>query len=119
MDEATQKLYEEANAARLNGDYCTALPLLEEALATCPDSASCHWAMGHVLMNTGDFDAAIERFQQSIELEPTNARFVLDLAKMLEMLGEFDAAKPIFEKIVEIWPGTQEADAARKSLSYY
>ena len=39
--------------------------------------------------------------------------------KMLEMLGEFDAAKPIFENIVEVWPGTQEADAALKSLSYY
>ena len=119
MDETTKKLYEEANAARLSGDYDTALPLLEEALATCPDAASCHWAMGHVLMNTGEFEVAIERFNRSIELDPTNARYVLDLAKMLEMLGEFDAAKPILEKIIEIWPGTQESDAARKSLAYY
>ena len=119
MDEAIQRLYEEANAARLGGDYATALPLLEEALAACPDASCCHWALGHVFMNTGEFEIAIERFECAIALDPSNARYVLDLAKMLEMLGEFDAAKPVLEKVMAMSPGSPEADAARKSLSYY
>ena len=118
MDEATKSLYEQANQARLSGNYEAALPLLEDAVRACPDEASCWWALGHVLMNTGDFDRAIARFEKCIELDPANARYALDLAKMLEMLGEFDQAKPWLEKVVEIGTG-KEADEARKSLSYY
>jgi len=119
MDEATLRLYTEGNQARISGDYDAALPLLQQALECCPDSAQCWWALAHVLLNVGEFEVAIEHFEQSIRLEPGNARHIVDLAKSLEMLGEFDRARPLLEQAIEIAPGTREAEEARKSLSYY
>ena len=119
MDEATLRLYTEGNQARICGDYDTALPLLQQALEGCPDSAQCMWALAHVLLNTGEFDVAIERFEAALALEPENVRFIVDLAKSLEMLGEFDRAKPCLEDVLRLAPGTREAEEARKSLSYY
>jgi len=119
MDEETQQLYEEANQARLSGDYAKAQPLLEDAVRACHDAAVCWWALGHVLLNTGDFDRAIARMEKATELEPENQRYWLDLAKSLEMLGEYERARPALEKILEIDGSTREAGEARKSLAYY
>lgn len=119
MDEETKRLFEEANQARINGDYATARPLLEQAIAACPDAGICHWAMGHVLLNVGEFELSIERFERAVELEPDCQRFLLDLAKTLEMLGEYERAKPLLERIIQADPSTREAEDARKSLQYY
>ena len=119
MDEATRRLYEEGNQARINGDYPTAQPLLEQALGACPEAAECWWALGHVRLNTGEFDEAIESMRKAVELAPDCALFVLDLAKSLEMLGEFDDAKPLLEQVIEMDETSREAQEARKSLSYY
>jgi tetratricopeptide (TPR) repeat protein len=119
MDEETQRLYEQGNRARLDGDYASAQPLLEQAVRRCPDAAECWWALGHVLLNTGEFDRAIARFTKACELEPANVRFLLDLAKTLEMLGEYDQARPYLERIIELAPESREAVEARKNLSYY
>ena len=119
MDEETQRIYDEANKARISGDYETALPLLETAVRACPDAACCWWALGHVLLNTGDFDRAIARMQKATELEPANLKYILDLAKSLEMLGEYDQARPILERVIELDGESREAAEARKNLSYY
>jgi Flp pilus assembly protein TadD len=119
MDENTQRLFQEANQARLSGDYDQALPLLQQALEACPESPQCLWAMGHVLLNTGLFEEAIASLEKAVELDAGNALYVLDLAKSLEMLGEFERAKPMLEKVVEMEPGSRHADEARKSLRYY
>ncbi len=119
MDEQTRRLFDEANKARVGGDYATAQPLLEDAIRGCPDSADCWWALAHVLLNTGEFEVAITHFRKAIELDPVSQRFVLDLAKSLEMLGEFDEARPLLDQVIGMDPATREADEARKSLSYY
>lgn len=119
MDEETRRLFEEGNRARLDGDYGTAQPLLEQAVRRCPDAAECWWALGHVLLNTGEFDRAISRMSKACELEPNNARFLLDLAKSLEMLGEYEQARPYLERIIELDPNSREAAEAKKNLSYY
>lgn len=119
MEEALQRLYEQAEQARLSGDYTTAQSLLEQIAQACPSQACCHWSMGHVLMNSGDFDAAPVEFQTACDLEPDNPKFLLDLAKFLEMLGEFEQARPYLEKVLEVAPTSREASEAKKSLSYY
>jgi tetratricopeptide (TPR) repeat protein len=119
MDEEIQRLFDEANRARVNGDYEAAQPLLEQAVRACPDAAPCWWALAHVLLNTGDFDRSISRFEKAIELDPENQRYLVDLARSLEMLGEYERAKPLLERVLEISPTTREAEDARKSLSYY
>jgi len=119
MEEATQRLYEQAEQARLSGDYATAKSLLEQVAQACPNQACCHWSMGHVLMNSGDFDGAPVEFRLACELEPDNPRYLLDLAKFLEMLGEFDEARPYLERVLEVAPSSREAGEAKKSLSYY
>ncbi len=119
MDEATKCLFDKADTARLSGDYAAAQPLLEQAIAGCPDEPECYWALGHVLLNTGDFDGAPVAFGKSVELDPENPRYVLDLARFHEMLGDFDAAKPLLERVVEMAPKSREAGEALKSLSYY
>ena len=83
MDDATQRLYEEGNKARLSGDYATAQPLLEDAVRACPDEARCWWALGHVMMNLGEFEVASSRFEKAIGLAPQNQTYLLDLAKLL------------------------------------
>ena len=119
MDEATQRLYDQGNQARISGDYDTALPLLEAAVKAGPEEGKCWWSFGHALLNTGDFDGGISSFEKAAELEPENLRFLLDLAKSLEMLGEYERAEPHFKHVIELDEASREADEARKSLAYY
>jgi tetratricopeptide (TPR) repeat protein len=119
MDQDTRSLYEQAEQARVGGNYEEAAAILEQILEAQGELAECLWSLGHCLMNMGDFDRAPQAFGKACELDLANPKYLLDLAKFLEMLGEFEQARPFLERIIQVAPGSREAGEAQKSLSYY
>jgi tetratricopeptide (TPR) repeat protein len=74
------------------GDYAALLPVADEALKSCPDSAVLYFYKGIALSELGQADSARVAFSTSIELEPWMVEAFLERARAHYSLGQTDAA---------------------------
>ena len=101
--------FQQAEAARVAGNYEAAQPIYERILADAPDFAPAHAGFCHCLLNTGFFDESLEAFRTAVDLTPNDVRALLTYGKALCMLGMYDDAKAQFERVLEIDPDNDDA----------
>ena len=95
-DTALQRDY--AEACRAAGDLPTAKGAAEEALATEPNNAKGHFALGRILLQSGSGEEARQHLEEAVHLDPTFEHgFTLALAYL--KLKNPDRAVTVFEEM--------------------
>jgi Flp pilus assembly protein TadD len=85
---------EQGEAAIQRGDYATAQPLLEKAVAANPDDYLAWFDLGYVYKATNQLDKAIDAYRESIGAEPNVFESNLNLGILLARQGNnAEAAK--------------------------
>ncbi len=79
-DPRSERLVEEARAARVAGDMDRAIVKLEEALAQSPDEAAVHYELGLVHEQMGVYDIAASHFEKVFQMGVPGAGALYEMA---------------------------------------
>ena len=93
-----------------------AVELYHEALAISPGYPPALLGLGVMMEQSGDTNVAALYFKRGARERPDEPQFKARLAEVLVKAGRDDEAQPILGEIVSRWPGSKEADAARKMM---
>ncbi len=93
-----------------------AIELYHEALAAWPGYPPALLGLGAMMEKSGDLHVAALYFERGGRERPDEPQFKVRLASVLVKSGRDDQARPILDEIVERWPGSREAEAARKLM---
>ena len=93
-----------------------AVELYHEALAIAPGYPPALLGLGVMMEQSGDMNVAARYFERGARERPDQPQFKVRLAEVLVKVGRDDEARPILDEIVARWPGSKEADAARKLM---
>jgi tetratricopeptide (TPR) repeat protein len=116
----TGQLFHEGQLARINGDYDTAISLLQRAIDVEPSFADAHVELGLVLCYTGDFDASLRELMLAVEVAPQHAEAHLQLAKIYSMLGMYPESIAMFRTVLSLTSAQDKLhEEALKQLSYF
>jgi len=106
--------------ARMHQEGMRSLPrafeLYHEALAITPGYAPALLGLGTMMQDAGSLDVAARYFQRGAREKPDEPMFKVRLAEVLVRAGRDVEARPILDEIVERWPGSREAETARKLM---
>lgn len=110
VDQALRSTALSAGIARLRaGLMAEAIPLLESAASTYPDSSEAHRILGSAYGATGDDGNAVEHLQRAVSLTPRDGRSRLSLARALRDAGRLDEAAQSLRDALTILPRLAEA----------
>ncbi len=93
-----------------------AIELYHEALAAWPGYPPALLGLGAMMEKSGDLKVAALYFERGARERPDEPQFKVRLASVLVKSGRESLARPILIEIVERWPGSREAEAARKMM---
>lgn len=93
-----------------------AVELYHEALAISPGYPPALLGLGVIMEESGDLVVAARYFERGARARPDEPQFKVRLASVLLKTGRDEEARPILGEIVERWPGSREAEAARKMM---
>lgn len=93
-----------------------AIELYHEALAAWPGYPPALLGLGAMMEKSGDLPVAARYFERGARERPDEPQFKVRLASVLVKSGREAQARPILDEIVERWPGSREAEAARKMI---
>ena len=93
-----------------------AFELYHEAMAITPGYAPALLGLGTMMQDAGSLDVAARYFQRGAREKPDEPMFKVRLAEVLVRAGRDVEARPILDEIVERWPGSREAETARKLM---
>jgi tetratricopeptide (TPR) repeat protein len=100
-----QAWYNLALIARRRKDRREAVRCLEQALASNPDYADAHNALGALRLEKGDVGAAIESFERAIACDPANARARSNLGYvLLRERAEYGRGVALIRAALELAP---------------
>ncbi len=72
--------------------------------------------LGTIMQHHGEMEIAARYYARGARESPNDPLFRVHLAEVLVKAGREGEAQPILAEIVQKWPGTPEADAARKLI---
>ena len=93
-----------------------AFELYHEALGAWPGYPPAILGLGSMLETMGHLDVAALYFERGARERPDEPQFKVRLASVLMKSGREDRARPLLAEVVERWPGSHEADDARKLM---
>ena len=93
-----------------------AFELYHEALAITPGYPPALLGLGTMMQDVGSLDVAVRYFQRGAREKPDEPTFKVRLAEVLVRAGRDAEARPILDEVVERWPGSREAEAARRLM---
>jgi len=93
-----------------------AVELYHEALGLSPGYPPALLGLGVMMVEVGDMAVAARYFQRGARERPDEPQFKAHLAEVLVKSGRDEEARPILNEIVARWPGSKEADAARRMM---
>jgi len=93
-----------------------AFELYHEALSISPGYPPALLGLGTMMQDSGSLDVAVRYFERGAKERPDEPQFKVRLAEALVKVGREVEARPILDEIVERWPGSREAEAARRLI---
>ena len=93
-----------------------AFELYHEALSITPGYPPALLGLGTMMQDAGSLDVAVRYFERGAKETPDEPLFKVRLAEALVKVGREVEARPILDEIVERWPGSREAEAARRLI---
>ena len=93
-----------------------AFELYHEALSISPGYPPALLGLGTMMQDSGSLDVAVLYFRRGATERPDEPQFKVRLAEALVKVGREVEARPILDEIVERWPGSREAEAARRLI---
>jgi tetratricopeptide (TPR) repeat protein len=93
-----------------------AFELYHEALGAWPGYPPALLGLGTMLEKSGDLNVATAYYERGARERPDEPQFKVRLASVLMQAGREDRARPLLAEIVERWPGSREAESARKMM---
>ena len=110
IDSALRSTALSGGIARLRaGMMAEAIPLLESAASTYPDSSEAHRILGTAYGATGDGGKAVEHLRRAVSLAPRDGRSRLSLARALRDTGRLDEAAQSLRDALTALPRLAEA----------
>src|SRR2546428_8406446 len=91
-----------------------AFELYHEALGISSGYPPALLGLGTMMQDLGSLDVAARYFERGARERPDEAQFKVRLAEVLVKAGRDEEARPIVREIVERWPGSREAESARR-----
>jgi TolA-binding protein len=115
-------LFDDANDARLQGNYGMAIALYRELdvrFADAPEAASAEVILGRLLLDRGDTAAALEQFDAyaSRGSGPMQEEVLVGRATALRRLGNDAAEHAAWDRLLADFPGSVHAAEARARLA--
>ncbi len=93
-----------------------AVELYHEALGLSPGYPPALLGLGVMMVEVGDMGVAALYFRRGTRERPDEPQFKARLAEVLVKSGRDEEARPILNEIIARWPGSKEADAARRMM---
>ena len=93
-----------------------AFELYHEALSITPGYPPALLGLGTMMQDSGSLEVAVLYFRRGATERPDEPQFKVRLAEALVKVGRDVEARPILDEIVERWPGSREAEAARRLI---
>ena len=105
------RLYQEGtrNTAR-------AFELYHEAMSIAPGYPPAILGLGTMMQDLGSLDVAERYFRRGAQEKPDEPMFKARLAEVLVRSGHEEEARPFLDEIVQRWPGSREAEQARRLM---
>lgn len=116
MSADVERLFNEAEQHRINGEYDQAIEKYKQVLEWDDSHAHAHLGLGLVYSFIGEFDLALVEMERAVELAPQDIECRIKLAMTYLMLGMFDEGKRELFRILRLDPQNPEAI---KQLSYF
>jgi len=82
----------------------TSLPWFQAGLQFHPESATLHFMLGYLLIETGETAAAIACLEKSLQLDASSAKTHNSLGSALQILGKFDEALQHYQAALALDP---------------
>lgn len=101
---------DEADRARAEGDYTTALALFREILSQNPTVTTAYLGIGDIYMDQGDYATAEPNFGRAARLEPRNFDAQFKHGFALQLLERFVEAVRAYHRALTIRPNDPEAN---------
>lgn len=98
-------------------DSVRAIKLYHEALYSQPGYPPALLGLGQIMKDSGETEIAERYFMRGVKENPDQPLFKVKLAEVMVESGRSEKAKPILDEVLARWPGSGEADAARKLMS--
>lgn len=95
-----------------------AIALYHAALAASPGYPPALLGLGQIMEDAGELEIATRYFHRGARERPDMAVFKVRLADLLIKTGRDGEAQPVLQEIVDRWPGSTEAESARKMMSH-
>jgi protein O-GlcNAc transferase len=99
-----------------NGDFTSALSLVERAVALRPDAAVCRNNLGQVLERLGRSDEAARCYEAAIDLDPGYAEAYNNLGFVLARQDRLTDADALYRKAIDLDPEYAEPHTNRGNL---
>jgi tetratricopeptide (TPR) repeat protein len=93
-----------------------AFELYHEAMSITPGYPPALLGLGTMMQDSGSLEVAVRYFRRGATERPDEPQFKVRLAEALVKVGREVEARPILDEIVERWPGSREAEAARRLI---
>ena len=107
-----------ANMHRIGSrDTVRAIKLYHEALFAAPGYPPALLGLGEIMKDKGELLIAERYFARGARENPGLPLFNVRLAEVLVESGRARQAQPILDEVIARWPGSGEAEAARKLMS--
>jgi len=105
------RMYQEGTRNRAR-----AFELYHEALGSSPGYPPALLGLGTMMQDLGSLDVAARYFERGARERPDEPQFKIRLADVLVKAGREEEARPILTEIVERWPGSREAETAKRLM---
>jgi predicted Zn-dependent protease len=105
-----QGLYEQARAARQNGDTATAIEKYRALIKLAPHLAAAYNNLGMLYFDGHDYTHAIEVLQRGLELNPNMPSTAAMLGMSYFQLGKNDKAEPLLERALRANPKDDQVE---------
>lgn len=99
-----ERLYIDANKAKLLEDYDQSIKLFEACLKIDPNTAAAYYELGNLYMQFNETERAIENSAKAIEIDPDNYYYRLLYAEILKNTQQFEDAEKEYRAILKLFP---------------
>jgi tetratricopeptide (TPR) repeat protein len=106
-EDASVLAYIKGKEKILDGNYEEAVPLLEQALKSDPESATINHELSEAYLRISNFDRAEVLARKAVEKEPKNSEFIITLGGIYASEKKYPEAKEQYTKLMELEPTNQ------------